>query len=229
MNSNNIQIICEIPARYGSQRLPHKNLKMLCGKKMIEYSINAAKKSRFIDRIYVNTENQKIGQVAIDSGVEFYRRDSILSGPNRHSDDFNYDFIKKIHPDILVMVNPVCPLITTDDIDKTINFFLKNKYNTVITVSHEYLQCFFKNQPVNVELKSKLLATQDLEPVQIINWAVTIWDAKKFVERYETIGSGVLSGDIGFFPISKKRAIKISTLDDFEMAEAILQYEKEKI
>ena len=110
-----MKYVAEIPARFGSKRVKNKNLKLLNGKPMISYAIEAAKKSSLIDEVYVNSEHDDIGNIGIDLGVNFYKRNKNLADDETSSDEFNYDFLKNIECDILVMINPVSPLILSED------------------------------------------------------------------------------------------------------------------
>ncbi len=56
-----MKIIAEIPARAGSQRVKNKNMRLLDGKPMIYYAIKAAKESKMLTSIYVNTDSDEIG------------------------------------------------------------------------------------------------------------------------------------------------------------------------
>ena len=64
-----------IPARGGSKRIPHKNIKKFCGKPIIAWSIEAALKSGCFNRVIVSTDDEKIAKVARQHGAEvpFYR------------------------------------------------------------------------------------------------------------------------------------------------------------
>lgn len=75
--------IAVIPARGGSKRIPRKNIKFFCGKPMIAWSIEAAKKSECFDRVIVSTDDDEIADIALASGAEvpFLR-------PKELSDDF---------------------------------------------------------------------------------------------------------------------------------------------
>lgn len=69
-----------IPARGGSKRIPRKNIKEFCGKPMIAWSIDAARKSGCFDRIIVSTDDAEIAQVAREFGAEIpFMRPSSLS------------------------------------------------------------------------------------------------------------------------------------------------------
>ncbi len=62
--------IAIIPARGGSKRIPGKNIRNFCGKPLIAYSIEAAKKCGLFDRIIVSTDDEEIRNVANSFGAE---------------------------------------------------------------------------------------------------------------------------------------------------------------
>lgn len=75
--------LCVIPARGGSKRIPKKNIRHFCGKPMIAWSIEAAKRAECFDEISVSTDDQIIAEVADVCGarVPFVR-------PAKLADDF---------------------------------------------------------------------------------------------------------------------------------------------
>lgn len=221
-----MKIVIEIPARYGSKRVKNKNLKFLNGKPMISYVINAAIESNKVKDIYVNSEHNEIGQIAKKYGVNFYKRDEKLAEDSITSDTFNYDFLKNIECDILVMVNPVSPLITGNDIDDAINYYLKNKLDTLISVREEQLQAFCENESINFNPKEVLPMTQNISPIQLCSWAICIWNSKVFLQHYEKYGHAVFSGKYGFYKLDKVKSLKISEPIDFLMAEIFLKAKK---
>jgi len=215
--------IAHIPARAGSKRIKLKNMRELCGKPLILYAINAALHSEILDEIYVNTDSDEIAEFAIKSGVKVYRRSSHLASDTATSDEFNMDIINSLNPDTLVMINPVCPIIDSSDIDDIVNAYNNMNVDTLITSSEEAMQCFYNDDPVNVILNEQLAPTQNNKPVHICNWAVTIWDAKKFKERYDRNGYAVFGDKRKLFPIGKFKSIKISVEEDFQFAEMVLK------
>ena len=218
------RIIGEIPARYGSKRVKQKNLRPINGKPLICYIIEAAKKAEMLTEVYVNSESDIIGKIAYDNGVKFYKRDASLSTDTATSDQFNYDFIKGTNADVLVMINPVSPLVEAVDIDNIVRFFLENDYDTVITIREEKLQAFCNDKPINFDINRMLPRTHDIPPIQICAWSVCVWRAKTFLESFEKKGYAVFSGKIGFYPLSLLKSVKISTEDDFQLAEVLLRY-----
>ena len=96
------KVVAFIPARLGSQRVPKKNLRILGGKPLIAWSIEAAKASGVFDEIYVNSEADILGRVALDFGVKYYKRPEHHATNAAVNDDFALDFIQKVPSDITV-------------------------------------------------------------------------------------------------------------------------------
>ena len=132
------------------------------------------------------------------------------------------DFIKAKNPDTLVMINPVCPLIEADDIDAALELFKKSRADTLITTTSTNMQCFFGDLSINIKLDEPLAPTQENEAVHVCNWAVTVWDAHKFRERFDQLGYAVLGTQRKLMAIPPVKAIKISTEEDFRLAESII-------
>ena len=85
--------IAIIPARGGSKRIPHKNIKHFCGKPIIGYSIDAALNSGLFEEVMVSTDNEEIAQLAISLGakVPFMR-----SALNANDYATTYDVIEEV-------------------------------------------------------------------------------------------------------------------------------------
>ncbi|SPV22950.1 putative CMP-N-acetlyneuraminic acid synthetase [Campylobacter coli] len=193
---------------------------------MIAYAIKACKNASSISDIYVNTESDLIGQVALDYGVKYYKRNQELALDYIVSDQFNYDFLKKIECEALVMVNPVSPLIESIDIEEAINFFETNQLDSMISVKDERLQSFYQGKALNFNKDGLLPMTQNIDPVQICVWTICIWRRESFIKAYEKNGYAVFNGKYALWPINPLKSIKISYEEDFLLAEQLLRARK---
>jgi CMP-N,N'-diacetyllegionaminic acid synthase len=80
MVNNKATCVCLIPARGGSKGLPRKNIRLLAGKPLIAYSIEAARGCPLIDRVIVSTDDDEIAAVAKKYGAEVpFRRPAELA------------------------------------------------------------------------------------------------------------------------------------------------------
>ena len=119
-------------SRGGSQRIPRKNIKFLGGKPLIAYTIECAKKSKYINRIIVSTDSDKISKVAQGCGAEvpFRRPANISKSDSSEFDAFMHalEWLKNKEgyvPDLIVKLFPTSPFRKTATVDKAIELLLK--------------------------------------------------------------------------------------------------------
>ena len=111
-----------IPARGGSKGIPHKNIKLLNGKPLIQYSIEIARKLAEDDDICLSTDDEEIKAVAEKLGlkVPFLRPDYLASDTATTSDVIVHalDFYEKQgrHYDVVVLLQPTSPLRTVQNV-----------------------------------------------------------------------------------------------------------------
>lgn len=219
------KIVLHIPAREGSKRVPRKNMRDMNGKPMISYAIEAVLNSDIVADIYVNTDAEEIIEYVESKypQLKTYRRDKNLANDTASSDQFNLDVIEKFQPDTLIMINPVCPLITEDDINKAIKVYKESDCDTLITSESTQMQTFCDGEPVNININEQLAPSQQNGRVTILNWAITIWDAKSFKERMQTQEFAVLGKNRQFLDIEPIKATKVSEEKDFLFAEQLIK------
>ena len=63
-------IVAVIPAKGGSKRLPKKNMYLINGKPLLEYTVKYIEKSKLIDKFYVSTDNEDIVSYCIQSKIQ---------------------------------------------------------------------------------------------------------------------------------------------------------------
>jgi len=219
------KVILHIPAREGSKRVPRKNLRLMNGEPMISYTIRAALQAGITSELYVNTDSYEIAEYVGKAHPLFkvYDRNKDLANDKASSDEFNYDIIRNLDPDILVMINPVCPLIDSQDIKQAFEKFLDSDCDTLISAASTKMQTFCNDEPVNININEQLAPSQFNAVVTTLNWAITIWDAKSFRERMENKGYAVLGEKRIFYDLEPIKGIKVSEEKDFIFAERVLK------
>lgn len=217
------RLLCHIPARRGSKRVAAKNLRYLCGKPLICYALDCARAAGLLEETYVNTDSETIGSLAQACGAKFYPRTAELAGDDVSGDDFTADFMRKMAPATLLMISPVCPLARAEDVLAAIKAYEESECDTLITCHNTQMQTFCDGRPVNIDLSGPLAPTQHNPAVQILNWAVTIWDAATFLRSYTEHGNGYIGTHRLLLPIDATHALKISHEEDFRTAELLLR------
>ena len=127
-------MIALIPARGGSKGLPNKNIKLLNGKPLIAYSIEAALQAKEVTRVIVSTDYKDIEEVALQYGAEvpFLRPDFLATDNSLSSDMYKYTINRleeeeNIVIDSFVVLQPTSPLRTSIHIDEAIISFREKK------------------------------------------------------------------------------------------------------
>ena len=73
------RVIAVIPARGGSKSVPGKNIRPLCGKPLLAWSIEVAQQVKEIDRVIVSTDDAQIAATGRAHGAEVYARPEHLA------------------------------------------------------------------------------------------------------------------------------------------------------
>ena len=131
-------IICIIPAKSGSKRLKNKNMREIGGKPLIYYAIETAKQSKIINKIYVSTDSEEIGNYARKMGVEVIKRGPELCGETPLLKVFYYAYQSVYREDISYVVglqpdNPDRGI----NIDEAIQYGLNSDLDLVHSVNSE--------------------------------------------------------------------------------------------
>ena len=220
---NRKKIVGLIPARLGSVRVKSKNLRLLNGKPLIYYSIKALQGVKSFSEIYVNSESEIIGKVAKRYNIEFYKRPNELASSQSMIDEYIYEFLINVNCDILAVVNPTSPFLTSKDIDNAVNYFLKNDFDTQLACENIRTHCFLKGKAINFSTNGKHPRSQNIPPIQALNFAVTIWNSKNFITQFEKYGYAVYTGKLGFYAFDGFSTIDIDWEEDFQLAEVIMK------
>lgn len=152
-----MHILAIIPARGGSKGITLKNIQKLAGKPLIEYTILSAKNSKYIDKILVSTDNEKISRIAKSSGAEVpFIRPKRFSGNKSPPIDYVKHALKFLFthqsyvPEIVLILQPTSPLRTTKMIDRSIEILKKTNATCVLGVSkiktHPYISFWCKGK-----------------------------------------------------------------------------------
>ncbi len=158
----NKKIFCIILARKNSKGVKNKNLRKLKNKPLIWYPINAAKKSKYIDEIYFNSDCEKMAKLASKFGanIEFIRP-NYLARSNSTSAEVILHHIKKTNLkskySYFILLEPTSPLTNERDIDMAIKKLINKKYATSLlcitnhSIPNKNYSCTVKDGYLNFE------------------------------------------------------------------------------
>jgi CMP-N-acetylneuraminic acid synthetase len=229
-----IKYLGVIPARGGSKTIPRKNIKLLNGKPLIAYTIEAALQSKLLSELIVSTDDEEIKEVAISYGamVPFLRPKHLAGDTSTDLDVLKnvigwYGKVRDLEIDKIVYLRPTTPFKTGELIDKCIDKFEVSNFSGFRTVTrvngvhHPYwmyesddghLQSFIKEIDIADYYQRQLL------PVCYrLNGVVDIMTSA-------SIQNNLLYGEnIGFEEVDEEQSVDIDTEQDFRYCEFLIR------
>ena len=227
---NDKRILALIPARGGSKGVPGKNLKRLFGKPLIAWTIEEAKKSRYIDKIVVSTDYEAIANVAVKYGaaVPFKRPRKLASDNAKMIDVMSHciRFFQNIGDtyDIIILLQPTSPLRSVYDIDKAVEFFIEKAAKAVVgVVECEYspwlTNILPKDLNMNNFLKKNIINKnrQELKAYYRVNGVIYLSDIDFIINKRDWYGPKTFA-----YIMKRENSVDIDDLFDFMLAEFIM-------
>lgn len=221
-----------IPARGGSKGLPGKNIKLLNGKPLIAWTIEAALSSARVDEVIISTDDSQIASVAQSYGgkVPFLRPSQLAQDNSLAIDNYIYtlDRLNKemnIVADELVVLQPTSPLRLSEDIDAAIDIFYKKQADSVISVTElnhpvQWVQKIIEDGTLRnyTNEKTSEKNRQELCPAYIPNGAV-------FVLRHSLLKKKCTYYSEKTYPyiMPRERSVDIDSDLDFKLAELLVK------
>jgi CMP-N,N'-diacetyllegionaminic acid synthase len=222
-----MSVIGIILARGGSKRLPGKNTRLFCNKPLIGWTIEAAKRSKFIDRVIVSTDSEEIGDVARKFGAEVpFLRPRRLATDTATSEEAMTHVLKWLKNDLredydyFVHLQSTSPLRNSEHIDNALTLFNKNDFaETLISVANidknpYWIQKINKRGFIeNFFGDSHKFIIPD-EQLYVPNGAICIGRVETFLRSRKIYTKKTIS-----YIMDKESSIDIDDLFDFKCAE----------
>lgn len=233
-------IIALIPARAGSKGVVGKNIRLLNGKPLIAYSIEAAKNCKVVSRVIVSTDSEEIAAIAKKYGAEvpFIRPKEIASDttPDRQVMEHCINWLKEnenYRPDYLAYLRPTTPFKTADLIQNCFKMILKTIEATslrTITISVGVYHPYWMFKPNNEKLVpfiegvsiKNYYQRQMLPKCFRLNGVVDILRPDVFMKNKDIYGENMIG-----FEIDEKQSVDIDTEFDLKFAEFLIKEREE--
>jgi CMP-N,N'-diacetyllegionaminic acid synthase len=220
-----------IPARGGSKRLPRKNMRLLAGKPLVAWSIEAAQQARRLDRVVVSSDEPEVLQLAAR-----YDQRMLLARPAEISQDNSpaIDFVRHALDvleragegpfDAIVILQPSSPLTTAEDIDGTVALLESSGAESAVSVmklDHATHPLKMKTMQAdrllpNLEEERGRMAAHELPEIYVRNCSV-------YATRRAAIERGAVIGDdCRGYVMPRERSLDINEELDLQFAEFLL-------
>lgn len=230
-------MIAIIPARGGSKGVKGKNIREICGKPLIAYTIEAARKAKGIERVIVSTDSEEIATVAKKYGAEvpFFRPKELAQDDSLAKDVYIHaiEYLqKKSEISKFMVLLPTAPLRNEKHIEEALTLFYEKKPETLISMTKAttpiswYYVKRENGTVVNAGFDSKVSMDnrQKNETYYVPNGAIYILDylLLKREGTYYSLNTYV-------YEMKKEESIDIDTEEDFMYAEYIMNKRNNKM
>ncbi len=212
-----------IPARGGSKRIPHKNIRPFLGKPMITYVIRTALDSGLFDEVMVSTDDEGIAAIASGAGatVPFFR-----SAVNSDDHATTLQVIEEVLNcyqqdgrifDIVCCIYPTAPLMTTTHLSEGLQLLEQKQFDSVfaaVAYGHPIWRGFElrDGKAGMIWPENKTVRTQDLKPVY--------HDAGQWYWlRPDKLKDSIFTANSGMVVLSEMDVQDIDTPTDWKLAE----------
>jgi N-acylneuraminate cytidylyltransferase len=238
----NFRALAIIPARGGSKGVPRKNLRLLGGKPLIQWSIEAAQASTRLDRCIVSTDDPEIAEAARGMGADVpflrpaeYALDETPDLPVFQHALRWFEEHEGYRPEAVVHLRPTLPFRPTGLIDAVIERLFSTGADCVKSTAP-----VAPHPPKMLRLEGdSLIPFQDTplwravgpdyprQKLERVYWSAGLVDAirrETILERDSTVGDRVVA-----FPVEPDLLVDLDTMRDFLIAEALLQIEGDRL
>lgn len=221
-----MSILCVIPARKGSKEVKNKNWKKINGKHLIEYTFDAVKKSKKINKTIVSTNDPAIIKLCIKHKINYIKRPKLISGPKSKTIEAVNHVLKKIDyiPKYIVILQPTSPLRKANHIDNAIKKITSSKNAdslvSCVKVSHNFYPPSLMTIKKNgfLKFRNQLIRRQEQKKVFYARNGAAI-----YITKYPLIKKTILGKSLIPFEMNQLESLDINTLEDFKLANKLLK------
>ena len=221
-----------IPARAGSKRVTNKNLKELGGRPLLEWTVQAAMGSKYLDKIVLSTDSDNIANAGRSYGAEVpFMRPKALAQDDTPTMEvikhmiLTYEVLKDTSYKYVVLLQPTSPLRSSEDIDKAIELLKTKNADGIISVCEtefpvQWCNTLDEERTMHqfIAKEAQLTRSQDLEKYYRINGAIYIARTDRLLEEC----TFYLSSAVYAYEMKKNRSIDIDDEYDFLLANYLI-------
>lgn len=220
-----------IPARGGSKGIPDKNIREICGKPLLAYTIEAALGSCRLDDVILSTDSERIAGTAALYGLATSNlRPSELATDTAKSVDViryeleQYQKTAGKHVKTVVLLQPTCLFRTSVDIDQAVEHFAQSNAESLISVYdassvHPSIMYSCENERLRPVLDegAQLRRRQEFQSVYVRNGAIYIVDCNYLMHSGRLVSERPAS-----YVMPRERSLNIDEPYDLDLAEWML-------
>ncbi len=226
-----MSLLCFIPARGGSKRIPRKNIRILGDRPLLAYTIESALQSSVASEVIVSSEDAEVLDVARKFGATPDERPVPLAGDRVRFVEVLEEYLKRESQcerfDMVCVLLPTCPFRTAEDLQAAVQLQKNAPESFVVSISaYEFppeFACDFEAGTGALKLRqpdvyARSTQSQSVQPAHHPNGAIYIGPVKRFLKEKTFFASPI----VGYL-MPPDRALDLDHPYQWELAEALLE------
>ncbi len=220
-----------IPVRGGSKSIPFKNIKTICGRPLVFWTIRAACECAHVDAVYVATDSDRVRETLVtlqnEDGDLLHKMEVIDRSPETASDTAStesamLEFAHKYDFENIVLIQATSPLLTADDLAGGFELFMRPDTDSVLSCVRQRRFLWEQNEngnaiPQNYDVYHRP-RRQEFSGYLMENGAFYITSREKLLTSQNRI-----SGNIRVYEMSEDTAFEIDEVSDWIIIEELLR------
>ena len=228
-----------IPVRGGSKSIPLKNIKPMCGKPLVYWTVAAACGCKNIDKVYVATDSEKIRETLQNvkdtdtdgrlDKMEIIGRSQESASDTASTEFAMLEFAREHLFDHIVLIQATSPLLTAEDLDRGFALYEQKETDSVLSVVRQKrfnwkVEKDGSAQPTNYDYFHRP-RRQEFEGYCVENGAFYITSRERLLATENRI-----SGNVKAVEMSEDTFFEIDEPSDWDMIQQLLERrQKEKV
>lgn len=211
-----------IPIRSGSKSIKDKNIKLINGKPLFYWIINACEKSKCVDKIIISTDSERYSEFIKSfefEKTEIFHRNKEFATDTASTEDAILEFLnkKEIKDEcVIILAQATSPLTKSTDIDNAFLLHQETKKDIISVAAIKRFIWSDDGEPLNYQMNSRP-RRQDFDGLNVENGAIYISTCKKIKESKQRI-----SGKIELYKMEEETFHELDEQLDFDIISNIL-------
>lgn len=214
-----------IPVRGGSKSIPLKNIRPMCGKPLVYWTVKAACQCQSIDRVYVSTDSEQIRQTVEAFGLDkvtVIGRSAETASDTASTESAMLEFARQYSFDHIALIQATSPLLRGEDLDGGFALYESPDCDSVLSVVRQYRFLWKTDEqgiasPANYDVFHRP-RRQEFDGYLMENGAFYITSRQRLLDSENRV-----SGNIKAYEMAEETAYEIDEPSDWVVIEQLLK------
>ena len=210
-----------LPARGGSKSVHRKNIQPIGGMPMMAYGITAACACKYIDEVYVSSDDEEFLDIAKLYGAKPIHRPDKLATDSTTTEEVVNHFIDKVHSQNIVLIQPTSPMLLAEDLDGAMRKFIDEKLTCLFSAAVTNDMLLWEGEPLyplNYDPHNRGRRQTRKREILIENGAFFIFARKPYLAAH----CRICGKHVGYYEMPYWRSFQVDSKADLQAVRTLM-------